>query len=642
MKRWKRPALGAAVTIVAWSCAMPVGDAPRPEQDGYALTAEDHGLDLMLPFPAGERRQLTRAYMGAPEQCAPPPGQPRQTSHCRYGPGLWDDRYALDFSDAGCGSWRAPVLAAASGIVTIPDDPTGSRARSYGEAELALDHGNGCQSHYGHLDERVVHDGQAVFQGQVIGYEGNRGNVVGGACPAHPGTHLHFKVVCNGEAVKPEPLSGYRDLGALAHHWFEHRALHHPVGTLVKALGDPRIHVVCAPDRLCHVADESVWRSRRYWQDSHDEWATVLTVDPDEIACHAVGLPITTTARLAATVCGGSTYVTFDGDGTRWRKLVPFDPSREEYRILLRSWGFRPDEVARNDTSCSFPYDAVRDRLSLRDGTVIEQASESDFYVVSDEGTAYRLYRNLMPVLYGSGWPQVIQVPDGSVPSLVRTVNHAHAEFTVTDATTCPNGRMTLAPSEGGASGGGTEPVSDSYPQDTPSAPDTTPAPIDATPAPEPGSTPADLVAHCGPAEPPVPPAPDPAPIPQPGGPPRSVVCARDGQSVVVTISGPVSDALVGDAPAQPIAIKYGSDRDGWTDFGYGAGSAKDQQPWRGEGTYVLTLPTDAGRFNFYLLGSDGSVGWFDLPDADGDGVAWTVQGDCRIVCAPDSCALSF
>lgn len=644
MERFIRP-LGGLVTVlvVLFSCASPVGESAAAIAESEALTAGNRGLDLMLPFPAGDRRTLTRAYLREEDVCFP--AEERTTSHCTYAGGLWDDRYALDFSGGGCESWRAPVLATAEGRVFIPPDPRGSRVRSYGSAEIAIDHGNGCVSHYAHLDSRAVSDGQFVRQGEVIGFEGNRGGVQGTACPAHPGTHLHFKVVCDGVAVRPEPLSGYRNLHAHVYRWFAHRALHHPVGTLVKTRNDPRIYQVCGPDRLCHVADEGVWRSRRFWQDSRDEWATVIIVDDDEIACHDLGPQIASRARLAATTCGDATYVTFDGDGMRWRRRVPFDPTQAGYRILLRSWGFRPDEVVREDASCTIPQDSDRDRLSLRDGTVIEQASDDDFYVVADDGTAYRLYRNLMPVLYGGGWPQVIQVPDGSVPSLVRTVNHGHAEFTVTDATTCPNGRITLAPASGGATGGGTDGLDHEEDAANPSSPPVA-EPMAGAPAPSPEPEPLPASDDSNPEG--CDPGPD-STDPVPSGPPsvaaepRTIVCARTGSAVTVTITGPVSDALVGGPPSQPVAIKYGSDKDGWTDFGYGPGSPKDQESWRGDiATYVLTLPADAGRCNFYLLGADGSVGWFDLPDADGDGVAWTVQGDCRMICAPDSCALSF
>jgi hypothetical protein len=131
--------------------------------------------------------------------------------------------------------------------------------------------------------------------------------------------------------------------------------------------------------------------------------------------------------------------------------------------------------------------------------------------------------------------------------------------------------------------------------------------------------------------------------------PPRTLTCARDGDIVRVSFSGPVSPLVVGAPPSMPVAIKYGSDKGGWTDFGYGADSPKAQTAWGGEADetgaprqYALAIPADAGRFNLYLLGVDGSVAWFDLPDADRDGDAWQVQGDCHMDCRPDSCALSF
>ncbi len=421
-------------------------------------TAADHSMTLMLPFPAGEERVLTRAYQTPP-------------THLRHGQGEWDDGYALDFAGAGCGaSWGTPVLAAAAGVVADYPLPGSSAVRSrldasYGPNQVFIDHGNGCYSHYGHMASRTVSVGQRVQQGEQIGMVGNLGNVES-SCHRDPktdGAHVHFKLFCGDSAIVPEPISGYSGLGSATGARLSHHALHHAVGTLVKGASTPEIYLACAPDKLCHIRDETVYRSYRFWQDQSREWETVVTVSDDELACHDRGLDIDKPVQLAATTCldGASwpTFVTFDDGSTRWRRRVPFAASAPEYAILLRSWGFRVTDVLVNGRTCAISKNA--DALPLRDGSVIEQSSDSDFYVISDDGTAYRLYRNLMPVLYGRGWPQVIQVPDGSVPSLVRKMDASHREFTVTDATTCPNGsRVISATGATGANGGGssTEP----------------------------------------------------------------------------------------------------------------------------------------------------------------------------------------
>lgn len=69
---------------------------------------------------------------------------------------------------------------------------------SYGNYVL-LDHGNGYQTLYGHMEYRSVHVniGDSVNEGEVIGYMGNTGESFG--------AHLHFEVRHNGNRIDPYP-----------------------------------------------------------------------------------------------------------------------------------------------------------------------------------------------------------------------------------------------------------------------------------------------------------------------------------------------------------------------------------------------------------------------------------------------------
>ena len=58
-----------------------------------------------------------------------------------------------------------------------------------------IDHGNGFETLYAHLDPLAVSQGQRVEQGQVIGYVGLTGHTTG--------YHLHFEVHLNGQVVNP-------------------------------------------------------------------------------------------------------------------------------------------------------------------------------------------------------------------------------------------------------------------------------------------------------------------------------------------------------------------------------------------------------------------------------------------------------
>lgn len=60
---------------------------------------------------------------------------------------------------------------------------------------ITIDHNNGYQTKYGHLNSFLVSYGEAVRKGDAIGYEGNTGYSFG--------NHLHFEVLVNGVRVNP-------------------------------------------------------------------------------------------------------------------------------------------------------------------------------------------------------------------------------------------------------------------------------------------------------------------------------------------------------------------------------------------------------------------------------------------------------
>ena len=82
-----------------------------------------------------------------------------------------------------------PIHAAASGRVVYSGWMGG-----YGNL-VAIDHGSGLSTAYGHQSSVAVGNGQIVTQGHVIGYVGCTGHCFG--------DHLHFEVRINGSAVDP-------------------------------------------------------------------------------------------------------------------------------------------------------------------------------------------------------------------------------------------------------------------------------------------------------------------------------------------------------------------------------------------------------------------------------------------------------
>jgi len=83
-----------------------------------------------------------------------------------------------------------PVKAADNGFVVA----AGWGNDGYGN-NIVIDHGNGYQTQYAHLNRIYVKVGQAVGKGTEIGQMGSTGRSTG--------PHLHFEVRKNGVRVNP-------------------------------------------------------------------------------------------------------------------------------------------------------------------------------------------------------------------------------------------------------------------------------------------------------------------------------------------------------------------------------------------------------------------------------------------------------
>jgi murein DD-endopeptidase MepM/ murein hydrolase activator NlpD len=105
--------------------------------------------------------------------------------------------YALDVGDRS----QPPVWAAGDG--TVSKINTGCERVSYGCGGgygnyVIVDHGNGLQTLYAHLEYVSVASGDSVTQGTVLGKMGRSGNVRGAT-----GIHLHWEVRSNGKKMVP-------------------------------------------------------------------------------------------------------------------------------------------------------------------------------------------------------------------------------------------------------------------------------------------------------------------------------------------------------------------------------------------------------------------------------------------------------
>ncbi len=85
------------------------------------------------------------------------------------------------------------LYASAAGTVIIAK--TSGYNGGYG-LYVAIKHGNGTQTVYGHMSKVNVAVGQHVEQGEVIGAVGNTGRVIPAPTPSSPnaGSHVHFEI----------------------------------------------------------------------------------------------------------------------------------------------------------------------------------------------------------------------------------------------------------------------------------------------------------------------------------------------------------------------------------------------------------------------------------------------------------------
>ncbi|MEO6256247.1 MAG: M23 family metallopeptidase [Sphingomicrobium sp.] len=91
------------------------------------------------------------------------------------------------------GPMGTPVYATADGMVMR----AGWNSGGYGNL-VELDHGRGIATRYGHMSAIVVHAGDHITRGQLIGRMGSTGRSTG--------CHLHYEVRIDGRPVNPVPF----------------------------------------------------------------------------------------------------------------------------------------------------------------------------------------------------------------------------------------------------------------------------------------------------------------------------------------------------------------------------------------------------------------------------------------------------
>lgn len=157
------------------------------------------------PAPAGSEASIAFAPPSlAPENAIPPVPErdtrfsfpvlaPKVTGHFGDEGGIRERPHrGVDFG-ARLGT---PVLAPAAGLVVAATRQY-EGGPNYGTV-VVLDHGDGWQTLFAHLDSFDVRVGQRIEVGDRIASVGRTGKVTG--------AHLHFEMLLNGRRIDPEPL----------------------------------------------------------------------------------------------------------------------------------------------------------------------------------------------------------------------------------------------------------------------------------------------------------------------------------------------------------------------------------------------------------------------------------------------------
>jgi len=148
------------------------------------VAAEKHALDFEQLIKQLEQK---RNFLASTPSIRPVNGWVTSGFGKRTSPftGQSEFHTGLDISNAP----GTKIIAPANGRVSIAGE------KLYIGNLLAIDHGHGRVTQYGHLKEILVNPGQEVKRGDVIGLIGNTGRSTG--------PHLHYEVLINGTPVNP-------------------------------------------------------------------------------------------------------------------------------------------------------------------------------------------------------------------------------------------------------------------------------------------------------------------------------------------------------------------------------------------------------------------------------------------------------
>ncbi len=176
---------------------------PMAEDGTLARTVKQGVMILYYPDGSAEKLYSSEYYTSQVSSFISP--LPYDDAYCSsdYGYRMLSGEYKMHGGvDLCCwsGTLNKNVISTAAGTVIY------SGFNAYGNCVM-IDHGNGIVSLYGHLNSRKVSEGDAVSQGQLIGFAGS----TYGSGGYSTGPHLHFEIRVNDQRENPRT---YVDLPA--------------------------------------------------------------------------------------------------------------------------------------------------------------------------------------------------------------------------------------------------------------------------------------------------------------------------------------------------------------------------------------------------------------------------------------------
>ena len=319
------------------------------------------------------------------------------------------------------------IYAPISGTAYVHDS---DRLNGFG-VHINLDLGDGSYIILAHLDDVLIGNGEEVAQGQLIAIEGTTG--------ASTGDHLHIgrhdgDATSNGwDGVSLEGLmieaysSSHGGMDTFltsefvcdlsSGYYYQSRMetpVWHPDGTLVMTPNSPDVYIL--DDGYKHlIEDEGV-----FWSYNWD-FSQLVYVDETELACYANGANWSNETQIMAVYSDGSVWLLVgaqDGeDYLRYRVLA------NNWQGVLKSWGITAstyDDLPTSNELFDYYYESSH-TATLREGTLVTEASTSDVYVIM-QGAAYPILDWDTYLALGFWNREVIVLDDGAIRAIQGSV----------------------------------------------------------------------------------------------------------------------------------------------------------------------------------------------------------------------------